>query len=466
MLKRYAHLIPGLIALVDILAVAGAWGIAYLMRLAEGDLRLTPHSAPTLEEFLPYMLISMLLAPAVYDRMGLYSPKRTMGLLRELTGVISAVLGVWAITYILISLMRNVPFSRLMLVSMLIPWLLLATAGRLVGRAILRRLRKRGVNLRTAVIVGCGRLGQKLHEALARNPWTGIVTAYFVDDRKGGAPVKGLQVRGPLASVEEILADHPADIVFVALSRASQETIEDVVSRLSTLNLDLRVVPNLLAVQFLRHEVSQLDDLSIISLTHSPQQGWNSLIKGVFDFFGALFALSVLAVPMLLIALAIKLTSRGPVFYRQVRASIAGQPFKIIKFRTMHVEAENNTGPVWAIPDDPRVTALGRLLRRTSMDELPQFINVLLGQMSLVGPRPERPELIERFKDIIPRYMLRHQVKAGITGWAQIHGMRGQTSLRKRIQYDLFYVRNWTFALDLWILLLTPLRSLVSPHAY
>ncbi len=169
---------------------------------------------------------------------------------------------------------------------------------------------------------------------------------------------------------------------------------------------------------------------------------------------------------MMLIAAGVKLSSRGPVFYRQVRISTAGKPFDIIKFRTMRTDAEAESGPVWAARFDSRVTPLGRFLRRTSLDELPQLFNVLMGDMSLVGPRPERPELIDGFRHVVPRYMLRHHVKAGITGWAQINGLRGQTSLRKRIQYDLYYIKNWSLWLDLKILLLTPFWGLIHRNAY
>jgi lipopolysaccharide/colanic/teichoic acid biosynthesis glycosyltransferase len=169
---------------------------------------------------------------------------------------------------------------------------------------------------------------------------------------------------------------------------------------------------------------------------------------------------------MMLIALIIKVSSRGPIFYRQVRSSLGGQPFKIIKFRTMKENSEATTGAIWATPNDSRVTRVGRFLRRTSLDELPQLFNVLVGHMSLVGPRPERPELIERFRHQVPRYMLRHQVKAGLAGWAQVHGLRGQTSLRKRVQYDLYYVTNWSFGLDLRVLLMVPFKGFVNRNAH
>jgi len=454
------------LGLADMAAAVAAWLVAYLLRMAAGEWGLSKFPTPSFQEFLPYVFLSLVLCPLIYSRMGLYGSKRTISLYRELAAVVRAVLVTWVLVYLATSLMRHAPLSRLAMLSMIVPWLVLATTSRAIGRIGLRHIRRRGGNLRIAAIIGAGRLGQKLKNTLAQNPWTGIVAKYFVDDICPGKKINGLEVRGPINNVEQILAEDPVDMVFVAISRAGYEELAEVVDRLSATSVDLRVVPDLLAVQFLRQEVAQLEDLPIISLTYSPQQGWNSLLKRAFDIAASLFALVFLAVPMTIIAIGVKLTSQGPVLYRQVRASIGGRTFNMLKFRTMKVDAEAQTGPVWTVPNDPRVAAFGRFLRRTSLDELPQLINVLLDDMSLVGPRPERPELIERFKSQIPRYMLRHHVKAGITGWAQIHGFRGRTSLRKRIQYDLFYIRNWSFGLDLWILLSTLVRGLVNPNAY
>jgi putative colanic acid biosynthesis UDP-glucose lipid carrier transferase len=454
-----------LLGLWDMAAAAAAWAAAYGLRFLGGQLGWSRYAPPTTEEVLPFVLLSLILCPLIYSRMDLYAPKRTMSLLRELAEVVKAVLVIWVLTYLASSLMRQSPLSRMMMLMMLGSWLVLAMLGRAGGRMALRYARARGSNARFAAVIGAGRLGQKLHHTLKSHPWTGIVVSYFIDDTPNRGEINGCPVFGPTDRLEEILGGRAVDIVFVAMSKPSQERIEEVVSRLSKLNVDLYVVPNLLAVQFLRHKVTQLDDLSVISLTHSPHQGWNSMIKRIFDLALGSLALAVLAVPMLLIAAVIKLGG-GPVLYRQARASIGGRAFNMLKFRTMHVGAEDKTGPVWTVPGDPRVTRVGRVLRRIGMDELPQLINVLLGDMSLVGPRPERPELIERFKSQIPRYMLRQQVKAGITGWAQVNGLRGQTPLRKRIQCDLFYIRNWSLWFDVWILLLTPFRGLVNANAY
>ena len=362
--------------------------------------------------------------------------------------------------------MREEKLSRLLFVCVLICWLVMAIISRLLTKNILGRVRRRGWNLRSAAIVGTGRLGQTFLHVLKASQWTGIVPHYFVGDPSKRKNLLGLEVCGPSENIEEILSQRPVDIVFVSVSRKNHETLETIVSKLASTNVDVRVVPDLLSFHFLGHGVTQLGNMPIITLTHSPQHGWNSLTKRISDMTLSSLLILLFALPMLIIALIIKLTSKGSVFYCQQRTSLVGKPFRIIKFRTMVTDAENDTGPTWATPDDPRVTRFGKFLRRGSLDELPQLFNVFAGYMSLVGPRPERPELIERFRKQIPGYMQRHQVKAGLTGWAQVHGFRGQSSLRKRIQYDLYYITNWSFWLDMRILLMTPFRGLINANAY
>lgn len=461
MVKHYNQLVEVSMRAADVGVGAAAWGLAYGARYLGGQIGLTTHPLPDFREFLGPMVFSLVLVPMIFSRMGMYIPKRTKNLAGEIADIIRCVATVWVLTYIFANLMREVMISRLMMASLLGIWVPTGVAVRLLARVMLRSLRRRGWNQRLAIIVGTGRLGQKLYHTISRNTWTGINVKYFVGAPGVREKLLGLDVRGPAGEINAILARHPVDIAFVAMAGDEGDTIEEVLSRLATSVVDVMVVPDLLSFHFLRHDVTQLDNLPIISLTHSPQHGWNSTLKAAFDLVVSSIALMVMAAPMFLIALAIKLTSRGPVFYRQKRTSLGGKEFKIIKFRTMIHNAEAQTGAIWALARDPRVTLLGGILRRTGLDELPQLLNILTGTMSLIGPRPERPEFIERFGEQVPRYMLRNQVKAGLTGWAQVHGLRGRTSLRKRLQYDLHYVTNWTFGLDLRILLMTAFRGFV-----
>jgi Undecaprenyl-phosphate glucose phosphotransferase len=450
----------------DIATAVAAWLIAYYLRYLAGRTGLSHHPLPEFSQFTPPMLLSLVLMLLIFSRRGLYEPKRTKKLLAEITDLSHAIMLAWGLTYLIGTVMRPQKLSRLMMGCVLASWLIMAIIGRLWTREALWWFRRRGWNLRNAAIIGTGRLGQKLFHVLKKGKWIGIRPSYFIGDRSSRTRLLDIDINGPIEDIDDILSRKPVDIVFVALSRNDQDKTESILGKLATTNVDVRVVPDLLSFHFLGHDVTRLDNMTIISLTHSPQHGWNSFVKRIFDIIFSSFLILLFALPMLFIALVIKFTSKGPVFYRQERSSLVGRPFNILKFRTMDTDAEDKTGPTWTTPDDPRVTPFGKYLRKLSLDELPQLFNVLTGYMSMVGPRPERPELIERFRKQIPGYMLRHQVKAGLTGWAQIHGFRGQTSLRKRIQYDLYYITNWSFMLDIWTVLLTPFRGLIHTNAY
>ncbi len=466
MLKRHGKLVLFLLACGDLVVAATAWGAGYALRALWGKLGLTRYALPPFGDFVPMMVFSLILTALILVRLGLYAPKRTKSLSRETLEVCRAIVIAWTVSYFANMLLRHEMPSRLMMVSVLGAWLALAATYRTFARVTLRYFRKRGWNLRHAAIVGSGRLSQRLYHALKRNSWTGITPQYFIDDHAPHDELYGLKIYRPVADVADILAIKPVDIVFVALPADQHQRVAMVLNRLVETNVDIRVVPDLLSCSFLGQDISQLENLPIISMTYSPQHGWNSVIKRTFDLAFSLVALIVLALPMAVIALLIKLTSPGPVFYRQARTSLAGKPFSIVKFRSMVRNADEGVGAVWTKQGDPRVTKFGKFLRRTNLDELPQLLNILVGQMSLVGPRPERPELIDLLRREVPRYMLRSQVKAGLTGWAQVHGWRGDTDPRKRVQYDLYYITNWTFGLDMWTILLTLFRSFRDPNAY
>ena len=451
---------------VEAAVVVIAWVLAYCLYHLSRHLNLMQHAAVPFAKFVPSMVLSLILMLLVFSHSALYLRKRTKKLPKEIWDVFRAVLITWGLTYVITTLMSQAKVSRMMMLSVLAVWSILAILNRLAVRKTLRWFRRRGWNQRTAAIIGTDRLAQKLCHTLRHHLWTGISPQYFLGDHPRDHKLLGLDVTGSMDTIAETISQSPVDMVFVALPNRHHDQIAKVLDRLATLNVDIQVVPDLLSFYFLKHNVSQLEDISIITLTHSPQHGWNKLIKRAFDIVVSALAVVIVAIPMMLIALIVKFSSRGPVFYRQVRSSLGGQPFNIIKFRTMKENSEAKTGAVWATRNDSRVTRVGRFLRRTSLDELPQLFNVLAGHMSLVGPRPERPELIERFRHQVPRYMLRHQVKAGLAGWAQVHGLRGQTSLRKRVQYDLYYVTNWTLGLDLRILFMSLFRGFTHPNAY
>ena len=271
---------------------------------------------------------------------------------------------------------------------------------------------------------------------------------------------------GTVDQLSEILENYQVERVFVIRSTSEYDQLADIEHLLHEQFVDVCIIPDLQQWSTLSFEVEQLGDFPLITLVQSPITGWKRFFKRAFDLVGALTALILFAPVMTLVAIAIKLTSHGPVFYRQERMGLDGQHFGTLKFRSMRIDAEQETGAVWATSHDDRRTAIGAFLRKSSLDELPQLFNVILGEMSLVGPRPERPVFIEQFKTQIPKYMLRHKVKAGITGWAQVNGWRGDTSLQKRIEFDLYYIQHWSIWFDIKILFLTVFTGFVNPNAY
>jgi Undecaprenyl-phosphate glucose phosphotransferase len=319
-------------------------------------------------------------------------------------------------------------------------------------------------------VIGTGRLGRIACRTLDRNSWTGINVAYFIHHHDHVTPtdeVVGRPVLGGISQLEQILTDRPPDAVYLALPNTRASLMPELLRRLERYPIDVRIIPEVSPKYTpLAMTVSELEGMPILSIRENPMNGLAGVMKRGIDLLGAMVGMAVFAVPMVLIAMAIKLTSEGPVVFRQRRVSIGGEEFDIYKFRTMMHERDEHASAVWTARGDARVTNIGAFLRRTSLDELPQLLNVVLGQMSLVGPRPERPELIARFKEDWRGYVLRQHVKAGMTGWAQVNGMRGDTSLRKRLQLDLFYIRNWSLGFDIKILWLTLFRGFVHQNAH
>ena len=469
MVKQHASLMLLALRGADVAAAACAWVAAYGLRVAIGEAGLAHPELPAFADFIPAMAFSLVLTAALFGWFGLYEPKRMTSLATELADLAKAIVILWGLTWLFANFLRHVTVSRVMMLSVLAAWLAIGGLERMTVRAGLRALRRRGRNMRRAAIVGAGRLAQTLFHSLRRNRWIGIEPACFVAGESGAPPsspaeratLLGLPLAGGCGDIQSVIVQHAIDIVFVALPAREHELARTTLDRLSNTQADVRVVPDLPTHDFLRNSLTLLDDLPIVTLTHTPLSGANPLIKRAADVIVSAAALMVLALPMAIVAVLVRLSGPGPVFYRQIRAGLGGRPFKIIKFRSMVADAENATGPVFARDGDSRVTPIGRFLRRSGLDELPQLVNVLIGDMTLVGPRPERPELIERFRTQIPRYMLRQHVRAGLTGWAQVHGLRGRTSLRRRIRYDTFYIRHWSLWLDLRILAQTAWQMIV-----
>jgi Undecaprenyl-phosphate glucose phosphotransferase len=344
---------------------------------------------------------------------------------------------------------------------------ILAFGAREVVREVLERRWKAGIGLKRVLIAGASELGRMVADKVLEHRELGFKVVGFLDDRAAGDHIgyRGLPLLGMLSEADEIIKQEKIDHVYVALPLDEHVKMLGIVEATNREGVEVHVVPDLLQFIALRARLENLDGVPIISLNDVPLRGFNSILKRAIDFTLSASALLAISIPFATIAALIKYTSRGPVFYRQERMGLDGKAFEVFKFRSMYQGAEDATGPIWARDNDPRCTPLGKWLRRLDLDELPQLWNVVRGDMSIVGPRPERPYFVEQFKHRIPQYMLRHKVKAGITGWAQVNGWRGNTSLEKRIEYDLYYIENWSVGLDIKIMCLTVLRGL-QKHAY
>ena len=344
----------------------------------------------------------------------------------------------------------------------------LTYASRDLVRAYMQRRFKAGIGLRRVLIAGTGDLARHVADRFLQHGEFGYQLVGFIDDTTDDDHLgyRGMPLLGTLAEAEDIITREHIDQLYVALPLDQHVKMLGLIEVANRECIDVKVIPDFLQFVTLRARLEDLDGIPLINVNDIPLQGFNSVVKRTIDISCATAALIVLSVPLAVIAVAVRVTSPGPVFYRQERMGLDGRPFMVLKLRSMFNDAERDTGPIWARDNDPRRTPVGRLLRRFSLDELPQLWNVLMGDMSLVGPRPERPFFVEQFKGRVPQYMLRHKVKAGMTGWAQVNGWRGNTSIEKRIEYDLYYIENWSVGLDFKIMWLTVLRLSFHKHAY
>ncbi len=464
MIKRRSQLLCFLFLLSDLFLTAAAWIGAYYLRCESGWLPLAK-SPPDFYLCLRQLPLVLLLAALTHYLTGLNDVSRLRRLREELVAVLRGTALLTLLVMATLFVLHDPYESRAILLLFSLLTCLGVVLGRRLAWTLIRTLRSHGYNQTYALIVGTGRVARKTARALRHASWMGIKNLGFVEEtphRLSG----DLDLLGGFADLPELVKKYRVHHVFIALPLSRYHDARRVFDVLSQELVEVRLVadvPNLAGVTL---TTTNLDGLPVIGLRESPHFGLNVLVKRGMDVVLSLIGLLVLSPLLAVIALLVKLTSPGPVFYRQERCGLNGRTFQMLKFRSMRVDAEKQTGAVWAQKDDTRRTRLGTFLRSTSLDELPQLINVLRGDMSLVGPRPERPVFIQKFSKTIPNYMARHCVKAGITGWAQVHGWRGNTSLRKRLQYDLYYITHWTPWLDLRILWMTVMHGLVHRNAY
>jgi Undecaprenyl-phosphate glucose phosphotransferase len=464
MLNRSSHILRIWFLSWDLVVTAAAWAGAYSLRFQSGWIPLWKE-IPDFAICVRQLPLVVALAAIAYRFTGQYTIHRMRRFREEVVCVLKGT-ALLSLLVLAASFYMHDPYESRMT---MILFSALTAAGLFVTRraswAAIRHLRRRGYNQTYAIIVGTGRVARKTARALRHASWMGIKNIGFVEDHPNRW-TSDLHVLGTTADLPTLIERYNISHVFISLPLNRYHEARHVFDILSRTVVEVRLVSDIPSLAGLSLTTTNLDGLPIIGLRESPHFGLNIVIKRAMDIVLSLVALAFFAPIMLCIAALIKLTSQGPIFYRQERCGLNGKPFQMLKFRSMRVDAEQQSGAVWAQKDDPRRTRLGTILRKSSLDELPQFINVLRGDMSLVGPRPERPVFIHKFSKTIPNYMARHCVKAGITGWAQVHGWRGNTSLRKRVRFDLYYIQHWTPWLDLRILWMTVVRGFFDRNAY
>jgi exopolysaccharide biosynthesis polyprenyl glycosylphosphotransferase len=371
-----------------------------------------------------------------------------------------------AIAFISLVFKNGLDYPRLMMVYTWVLTILLVSWGRILHARFQWSLQARGYNEARLLIVGAGEVGRMILQKIRQSPGLGYNVVGFVEDRDPPSTVLGVDWLGKADDLSRLIEAHQVDEVIIAMPEASHQEILSIIARCEREKVSIKVFPDVFQIMASEVSIGDLNGLPLLTVRDIALRGWRLALKRTVDILGSAISLIFLSPIMMLVAILIKLDSPGPVFYAQERMGLDAKSFMMLKFRSMRPDAESQTGPVWAAENDPRRTRIGAFMRRFSIDELPQVINVLLGNMSLVGPRPERPVFVQQFKKSIPRYMERHKEKAGMTGWAQVNGLRGDTSVIERTKYDLWYIENWSLLLDFKILLRTLINIFFEKHAY
>ena len=466
MLARQRQLLATGAFFFDGALIFAAWITAYHLRFHWLGWP-APLGVPPLSLYLWFGAVATPVSLLILRSLHIYRSARTARLGRELYAVTQGVLVISALAALASFFTRGELARSVLLLFSALAWL--GLCGTRIGmRLVLRQLRLRGRNLRHVLVAGSGELAAALLRKIAAHRDFGFAVEGLAaaDPEDVGKTVEGVPVVGTVYELRSLVEQKGAELVYLALARSEHRAEDEALRQLADSTAAVRLVPDLARAFTLNASVEDFDGIPVVLVTETPDLGWNAVLKRSFDLVCSGLGL-VLTTPLLLaIALWVRLDSAGPVLYAQERVGLSGRRFRMLKFRTMRVDAEASDEPGWTTPGDPRRTGAGAILRRLSLDELPQLWNVLLGQMSLVGPRPERPVYVEQFRASIPRYMLRHHVKAGITGWAQVNGLRGDTPLDRRIEYDLYYVRNWSLLFDVRIILLTLVRVFRDASAH
>jgi exopolysaccharide biosynthesis polyprenyl glycosylphosphotransferase len=467
--RRQDLLIPLLTVISDAAAIEVSFLFSYWLRFFSTLTHYIPieYGLPPLDAYIKSSFVVIPVWCWLFNARHLYLPRRITSFSDEFFAIVRiVVLG-------MLLVMAGAFFYRSFSYSRIVFWILGVSAVVFIslGRFILMKFEQfwyaHGNDLKRVLIVGTSAVAEKTFRSLTMHRSLGYeALGYCSNQSNAGDSMEQIPYLGAIASVPELIKSHHIDVILIAFSETEQPMLHDLVRDCQGLNVEMMMVPDILELMTSQVQIKHIEGIPFLGIKSPTLSSWNFIVKRTFDLLFA-FLILLLTSPIIgLIVILIKLDSRGPIFYLQERIGLDGEVFTVIKFRSMRTDAERTTGPVWSQKNDPRTTALGRFLRRFSLDELPQLINVLRGDMSIVGPRPERPYFVEKFKNQVPRYLERHRVKTGMTGWAQVNGLRGNASIAERTNYDIYYIEHWSLVFDLKIILKTIHAVLFGMDAY
>ena len=452
---------------IDALVIALSYGLAWYLRFKSGIFELDPWFL-SLQE---YMRAIFYIVPGyliLYYIFQLYTPKRVQGRRLEAWHVVQAnTIGLMAFILVLY-LMKQADFSRMMIFIFFCVNVFLEILTRNLIRYALRGIRSKVYNQKHILLIGYSRAAEQYIDRILANPsWGYTIRGILADNVQRGTEYKGVKVLGRIDNLTIVLPENKLDEIAITLGLAEYDKLEKIVGMCEKSGVHTKFIPDYNNIIPTKPYTEDLLGLPVVNIRHVPlNNALNAFAKRTIDIFGATVALILFSPVMITVAVIIKITSPGPLIFKQERIGRQNKPFNMYKFRSMVVQDASSEKAKWTTQNDPRVTPVGKFIRRTSIDELPQLFNILMGDMSLVGPRPERPQFVDKFKEEIPRYMIKHQVRPGLTGWAQVNGYRGDTSIQKRIEYDLYYIENWTLGFDFKIIILTFIKGFINKNAY
>lgn len=461
--KNFSRLHMIIDAIVLVLSYFLAWLIRFVGPMAATAVRT--------RSFQQYMLMLVFIVPVyllLYQAFTLYTPMRMQGRRLVLANIVKAnSLGLLILMFTFYMIDES-DFSRSTYIMFYVINIVLQWCARMLIFALLRNMREKGLNQKQMICVGYSRAAEEYIDRVLANPQWGYVIRGILDDNvPAGTEYKGIKVLGRIANLNIILPENRLDEIAITLGLSEYYRLEEIVALCEKSGVHTKFIPDYNKIIPTKPYTEDILGLPVINIRYVPLNNtFNALVKRAMDIAGSIVGIIVTSPLMLLMCVIIKLTSPGPLIYKQERVGLHNQTFRMYKFRSMEVQPESEEKKAWTVKNDPRVTPIGKFMRHTSIDELPQLFNILKGNMSLVGPRPERPFFVEKFREEIPRYMVKHQVRPGLTGWAQVNGYRGDTSIRKRIEYDLYYIENWSIGLDIKIIFLTFFKGFINKNAY